>query len=210
MTILLMAIRVVVDVNLLTPAVRYIAGGFSAPLAEVHSGIAAYGIASLVGFALFSIATPHLGRKKFYLLSLCGFALTSVLCNMATTTGMLTIFRVLEGLAAGGLLAAAFSTLLAMFGAGRRLAVDFAFGFGCLLAGPIFGPTIGGYLTDNFTWRWIFSLNFPLGVIAGIFALLLLPKDASPSPTRPLRNWAHIAAMTLALAWWNYFFALHF
>jgi len=107
----------------------------------------------------------RLGRRNYFLLSIDVFTLASALCGMATSLGALIAFRVLQGLAGGGLQPSSQSVLLDAFPPEKQGTAMTLFGIAALLA-PVVGPTLGGYITDNYGWRWIFYLNVPVGLLA--------------------------------------------
>ena len=105
------------------------------------------------------------GRRRILITCVTGFTLTSLLCGMATTLEWLIFFRVLQGLTGGGLQPLAQAVLLETFPPKTHGTAMAAFGLGIILA-PILGPTLGGWITDNYTWRWIFYLNLPVGAVS--------------------------------------------
>ncbi len=105
------------------------------------------------------------GRRNMLLACVTGFTITSVMCGMATSLESLIFFRVLQGLTGGGLQPLAQAVLLETFPPKQHGSAMAAFGLGIILA-PILGPTLGGWITDNYSWRWIFYLNLPVGVIS--------------------------------------------
>jgi DHA2 family multidrug resistance protein len=107
----------------------------------------------------------YIGRKKLLLTCVAGFTVTSLFCGLATTLPALIFFRVLQGLTGGGLQPLAQAILLETFPEQKHGQAMAAFGIGILLA-PILGPTLGGWITDNYSWRWIFYLNLPVGVLS--------------------------------------------
>ena len=107
----------------------------------------------------------HIGRKRLLLACVAGFTLTSLCCGLATSLSQLIIFRILQGLTGGGLQPLAQAILLETFPKERHGHAMAAFGIGILLA-PILGPTLGGWITDNYSWRWIFYLNLPVGILS--------------------------------------------
>jgi DHA2 family multidrug resistance protein len=119
----------------------------------------------------------RLGRRNYFLLSIAVFTLASALCGAAPTLGALIAFRVLQGLAGGGLQPSSQGILLDAFPREQQGAAQTIFGVAALLA-PVVGPTLGGYITDNYGWRWIFYLNLPVG----LGALLLCYRVVSDPP----------------------------
>jgi DHA2 family multidrug resistance protein len=113
------------------------------------------------------------GRKRFYLTCVFAFTIASLCCGLSTSLGMLITFRVLQGLAGGGLAPSALSMLRDSFPE-RRSGMVFALYGVVIVAAPALGPTLGGYLTDSFSWHWVFLINVPVGVIAFISSWILL------------------------------------
>ncbi len=107
----------------------------------------------------------RLGRRNYFLLSIAVFTIASMLCGLATSLGALIAFRVLQGLAGGGLQPSSQGVLLDAFPPEKQGTAQTVFGIAALLA-PVVGPTLGGYITDNYGWRWIFLINVPVGLLA--------------------------------------------
>jgi DHA2 family multidrug resistance protein len=116
------------------------------------------------------------GRKNYFIFSLVGFTAASLLCGVSANLGMLIFARVLQGLAGGGLLAKAQSLIFEAFSHEERPMAQALFGLG-VIAGPAIGPVLGGWLTDNMGWRWIFFINLPVGIFAVLMCFLFLPRD---------------------------------
>ena len=108
--------------------------------------------------------SAHLGRRNYFLLSIAVFTIASGLCGMATSLEQLILFRVIQGLAGGGLQPSSQGILLDSFPPEKQGTAMTMFGVAALLA-PVVGPTLGGYLTVHYNWRWIFFINIPIGVL---------------------------------------------
>src|SRR5205807_3267125 len=109
--------------------------------------------------------SAHFGRRNYFLLSIVVFTIASGLCGMAANLPQLILFRVLQGLAGGGLQPSSQGILLDAFPPEKQGAAQTMFGVAALLA-PVVGPTLGGYLTVQYDWRWIFYINVPVGALA--------------------------------------------
>jgi DHA2 family multidrug resistance protein len=107
----------------------------------------------------------QMGRKRLLLTCVAGFTATSLCCGLATSLSQLIMFRVLQGLTGAGWQPLAQAILLETFPKQRHGHAMAAFGIGILLT-PILGPTLGGWITDNYSWRWVFYLNQPVGVLS--------------------------------------------
>ena len=155
----------VLDTTIANVALRYIAGGLSAPSTDSEWIITSYLAANAIVLPMSGWLSVRLGRRRYFLLSITVFTLASVLCGMATSLNMLIAARVLQGLAGGGLQPSSQGVLLDAFPPEKQGSAMTLFGIAALLA-PVVGPTLGGYITDNYGWRWIFFINIPAGLLA--------------------------------------------
>ena len=155
----------VLDTTIANVALRHIAGGLSAPVTDGEWVITSYLAANAIILPISGWLSVRLGRRTYFLLSIAVFTFASALCGMATSLNALIASRVLQGLAGGGLQPSSQGVLLDAFPRERQGTAMTAFGVAALLA-PVVGPTLGGYITDNYGWRWIFYLNVPVGLLA--------------------------------------------
>jgi len=155
----------VLDTTIANVALRYIAGGLSAPVTDSEWVITSYLAANAIILPISGWLGTRLGRRNYFLSSIAVFTLASALCGMATSLDQLIAFRVLQGLAGGGLQPSSQGILLDAFPQEKQGSAMTLFGIAALLA-PVVGPTLGGYITDNYGWRWIFYLNVPVGMLA--------------------------------------------
>jgi DHA2 family multidrug resistance protein len=167
----------VLDTTIANVALRYIAGGLSAPSSDSEWVITSYLAANAIILPISGWLASRLGRRRYFLLSIAVFTIASALCGAAPTLGALIAFRVLHGLAGGGLQPSSQGILLDAFPREKQGAAQTLFGIAALLA-PVVGPTLGGYITDNYGWRWIFYLNLPVGA----FALLVCSMVVTDPP----------------------------
>jgi DHA2 family multidrug resistance protein len=158
----------VLDTTIANVALRYIAGGLSAPQSQGEWVITSYLAANAIILPMSGWLAARLGRRNYFLLSIAVFTLASALCGAAPSLGALIAFRVLQGLAGGGLQPSSQGILLDAFPPEKHGAAMSIFAIAALLA-PVVGPTLGGYITDNYGWRWIFYLNIPVGLGAWLF-----------------------------------------
>jgi DHA2 family multidrug resistance protein len=163
----------VLDTTIANVALRYIAGGLSAPNTDSEWVITSYLAANAIILPISGWLARRLGRRNYFLLSIAVFTLASALCGMAGSLGALIACRVLQGLAGGGLQPSSQGVLLDAFPPEKQGAAQTLFGIAALLA-PVVGPTLGGYITDNYGWRWIFYLNIPVGIFALIMCSMLV------------------------------------
>ncbi len=155
----------VLDTTIANVALRYIAGGLSAPATDSEWVITSYLAANAIILPISGWLGTRLGRRNYFLLSIAIFTLASALCGMAPNLDALIAFRVLQGLAGGGLQPSSQAILLDSFPKEKHGTAMTLFGIAALLA-PVVGPTLGGYITDNYGWEWIFYLNVPVGLAA--------------------------------------------
>ncbi|HUB95232.1 MAG TPA: DHA2 family efflux MFS transporter permease subunit, partial [Stellaceae bacterium] len=146
-------------------ALRYIAGGLSATVDDGEWVITSYLAANAIILPITGWLSAHLGRRNYFLLSIAIFTLSSALCGMAGSLGELILFRVIQGLAGGGLQPSSQGVLLDAFPPEKQGAAMTLFGLAALIA-PVIGPTLGGWLTDAYNWRWVFLINVPIGILA--------------------------------------------
>jgi DHA2 family multidrug resistance protein len=155
----------VLDTTIANVALRHIAGGLSAAVTDGEWVITSYLAANAVVLPISGWLSIRLGRRNYFLLSILVFTIASALCGMATSLNMLIFSRILQGLAGGGLQPSSQGVLLDAFPKEKQGAAQTVFGIAALLA-PVIGPTLGGYITDNYGWRWVFYINVPVGLLA--------------------------------------------
>jgi MFS transporter, DHA2 family, multidrug resistance protein len=155
----------ILDTTVVNVSVPHIAGNMGATVEEGTWVVTSYLVSNAIILPMSGWLANRFGRRRILLTCVTGFTLTSLLCGMATSLEWLIFFRVLQGLTGGGLQPLAQAVLLETFPPKRHGTAMAAFGLGIILA-PILGPTLGGWITDNYTWRWIFYLNLPVGVIS--------------------------------------------
>ena len=166
----------VLDTTIAVVALRYIAGGLSATVDDGEWVLTSYLAANAIILPITGWLSAHLGRRNYFLLSIAVFTLSSGLCGIAGSLGQLILFRVIQGLAGGGLQPSSQAVLLDAFPPEKQGAAMTLFGFAALIA-PVVGPTLGGWITDSYSWRWVFLINVPVGLVAlaGCWAMLRDP-----------------------------------
>jgi len=180
----------VLDTTIALVALRYIAGGLSATVEDGEWVITSYLAANAIILPMTGWLSLHLGRRNYFLMSIAVFTVSSALCGLAGSLGQLILFRVIQGLAGGGLQPSSQGVLIDAFPREKQGVAMTLFGLAALLA-PILGPTLGGWLTDQYQWRWVFWINVPIGLLAfvGCYALLrdpdYLTKERAESRKKP-------------------------
>jgi DHA2 family multidrug resistance protein len=155
----------VLDTTIAVVALRHIAGGLSATVDDGEWVLTSYLAANAIILPITGWLSAHLGRRTYFLLSIGVFTLASGLCGIATSLDQLILFRVIQGLAGGGLQPSSQGVLLDAFPPEKQGTAMTLFGLAALLA-PVVGPTLGGWLTDQYSWRWVFLINVPVGLLA--------------------------------------------
>ena len=179
--VVLGAIMSIVDVTVVSVALPTFQQKFDASYATVAWTMTAYTLALATVIPITGWAADRFGTKRLYLISLALFVGGSVLCSLAWDIGPLIVFRALQGLGGGMLMPLGMTIMTRAAGPHRVGRVMAVLGVPMLL-GPIGGPILGGWLIQAATWHWIFLINVPIGVVAFLTALRVLPKDR-PEPS---------------------------
>jgi len=199
----------VVDTTIANVALRYIAGGLSAAQTDSEWVITSYLAANAVILPISGWLSAHLGRRNYFLLSILVFTLASALCGMAASLEQIILFRVLQGLAGGGLQPSSQGVLLDSFPPEKQGAAMTMFGIAALI-GPIVGPTLGGWLVVSYDWRYIFFINVPVGLLALAAAYFLvddpdyLKKERAELRRKPLNfDYIGLGLLSLVMSCWE-------
>jgi MFS transporter, DHA2 family, multidrug resistance protein len=199
----------VLDTTIANVALRYIAGGLSASNVDSEWVITTYLAANAIILPISGWLSAHLGRRNYFLISIAIFTLASALCGMATSLSQIILFRVIQGLAGGGLQPSSQGILLDRFPPERQGAAMTMFGIAALVA-PIVGPTLGGWLCVNYNWRWIFYINIPVGLVALVVNYLLvedpeyLNEERAELRGQPLNfDYIGLGLLALVLSCWE-------
>jgi MFS transporter, DHA2 family, multidrug resistance protein len=167
------------DTTIANVALPYIAGGLGVSEDEASWVITTYLVANAVSLTASSYLAQRLGRKSFFLTCLALFTASSVLCGFAPNLQALLLFRVLQGLAGGGMVPASQSILADSFPPEKRGQAFALFGIAVVVA-PVIGPTLGGWISDNWSWQWCFEINGPIGLLAlALLAVALREPEAT-------------------------------
>jgi DHA2 family multidrug resistance protein len=164
-TVTLATFMEVLDTSIANVALPHIAGGLSASVDESTWVLTSYLVANAMVLPLSAWASAMLGRKKFYMTCVALFTMSSFMCGVAPTLAMLILFRIVQGAGGGGLQPSEQAILADTFPP-EKFGMAFAIYGMAVVAAPIIGPTLGGYIVDHFNWRWIFFINVPVGIIS--------------------------------------------
>jgi DHA2 family multidrug resistance protein len=178
----------VLDTTIANVALPYIAGGLGVSEDEASWVVTTYLVANAASLTASSFLTQRFGRKTFFVTCLAAFTLSSVLCAYAWNLQAMLLFRIVQGLGGGGMVPVAQSILADAFPPEKRGQGFALFGVAVVVA-PVVGPTLGGWLADNYSWRWAFLINAPVGLITmGLIALVLREPAAAAAQRRRERQ----------------------
>ncbi len=195
--VLLGAIMSILDTTVVNVAIDHLAVAFHSPLTTIQWVITGYTLALAAVIPVTGWAADRFGTKRIYLSSLVLFTLGSVLSGLAWSDASLILFRVLQGIGGGMIMPSVMTIMTKKAGPHRMGRVMGVLGVPMLLA-PIMGPILGGWLVDDVSWRWIFFINLPIGIVAFILGLIVLEPDQS-QPAHRL-DWLGMLLLSPGLA----------
>lgn len=175
-TVTLASVLELLDTSIVNVAVPHMMGSLGATLDQIAWVSTGYVVANVIILPISGFLSNLLGRRNYFSLSVIVFTLSSFACGNASSLESLVFWRIIQGLGGGGLLSTAQATLYEVFPpeeAGSAMAI---FGMG-IMVGPTLGPTLGGFLTDTYSWPWIFYINLPLGALTLILTLAYVPDS---------------------------------
>jgi DHA2 family multidrug resistance protein len=164
------------DTTIANVALPQMKGSVSASSDQITWVLTSYIIAAAIMTPLSGWLSQRLGRKLVFLVSIAGFTVASMLCGIANSLPEIVIFRLLQGLCGAALIPLSQAVLLDIYPPSQVGQVMAIWGAGALL-GPICGPVIGGWLTDNFSWNWVFFINLPIGILAFLAVFIFMARD---------------------------------
>jgi len=175
LTVILPTLLEVIDTSVVNVSLDHIRGSLSAGLDEATWAITAYLVANAIIIPLTGWLSRLFGRKRYLMFSVSLFTFSSFMCGSATTLSGLVFYRVLQGIGGGGLQPLSQAILFESFPPAQYGLAMSIFGVG-ILFGPIVGPVLGGWITDNWSWNWIFYINIPIGIVS-LIMLMFFIKD---------------------------------
>jgi MFS transporter, DHA2 family, multidrug resistance protein len=181
----------VLDTTIANVALPYIAGGLGVSEDEASWVVTTYLVANAVALTASSFLAKTFGRKPFFIVCLALFTVSSVLCGFAGNLDWLLLFRIFQGLGGGGMVPVAQSILADSFPPEKRGQAFALFGIAVVVA-PVVGPTLGGWLADNWSWQWCFIINGPVGVMAVVLVNILFHEPATAAEERRRRKQAGV------------------
>ena len=176
-TVMLAVFMEVLDTSVANVALPHIAGNLSAGVDESTWVLTSYLVSNAIVLPLTGWFSTLFGRKRFYMTCVAIFTISSMLCGFAPSLAWLVFFRILQGAGGGALQPISQAILLESFPKEKQGMAMAMFGVGVVMA-PVIGPTLGGWLTDSYSWRWIFLINIPVGIVSLILTFLLIADPA--------------------------------
>ncbi len=195
--VLLGAVMSILDTTVVNVAIDHLAVAFRSSLTTIQWVVTGYTLALAAVIPLTGWAADRFGTKRIYMTSLVLFTCGSVASGLSWSAGSLILFRVLQGIGGGMVMPAVMTIMTKKAGPHRMGRVMGVLGVPMLLA-PILGPILGGWLVDDASWRWIFFINVPIGIVAFILALIVLDRD-QPQPGHRL-DWLGLVLLSPGLA----------
>ncbi|ADE11544.1 DHA2 family efflux MFS transporter permease subunit [Sideroxydans lithotrophicus] len=185
----------VLDTTIINVALPNMIGQLDATPDNISWVLTSYLIASAIIMPLTGFITDRIGQKRFLLISIAGFVVSSALCGMATSLAQMVLFRFLQGVFGASLVPLSQSIMLQIFPGEQRGKAMAIWSMGVMVA-PIMGPTLGGWLTEQISWRWTFYINLPVGILSFILAM----RHVHDTPTRERRmDWLGFASLGLGI-----------
>jgi DHA2 family multidrug resistance protein len=172
-TVMLATFLEVLDTSVANVSLPHIAGDLSAGVDESTWVLTSYLVSNAIVLPLTGWLSSLFGRKRFFMVCVAIFTVCSFLCGVAPTLGLLVLFRVLQGAGGGALQPISQAILVESFPKEKQGMAMAIYGMGVVVA-PIIGPTLGGWITDNYSWRWIFFINIPVGMASLVLTALLI------------------------------------
>lgn len=193
----LAAFMEVLDTTIANVALSNIAGSLGASSEESTWVLTSYLVSNGIVLPLSGWLSSLMGRKNFFTFCIIAFTATSFMCGISTSLPMLIVFRLLQGIAGGGLQPTQQAIIKDSFPP-EKLGMAFAITGVTTVIAPILGPTLGGYITDNFSWRWIFFMNVPIGILA-VFLVKLVVQDPPSAQKQKVDTIDYIGLSLIAL-----------
>lgn len=187
----------VLDTTIANVALSHIAGSLGATSEESTWVLTSYLVSNGIVLPLSGWLAGVMGRKNFFMVCILCFTISSLLCGLANSLGMLIFFRLVQGIAGGGLQPMQQAIIKDSFPI-QKLGTAFAITGITVVLAPIIGPMLGGYITDNFSWRWIFFINIPVGLLA-LYLVNLFVEDTPESAKKKVETIDYIGLSLIAL-----------
>jgi MFS transporter, DHA2 family, multidrug resistance protein len=184
------------DTTIANVALPYIQGSVSASQDEINWVLTSYIVAAAIMTPPTGFLSGRFGVKRVFLFSIAGFTIASMLCGMAQSLVQIVLFRVLQGLCGAALVPLSQSVLLSIYPKERQGSAMAVWGI-AVMAGPVLGPVLGGWLTANYSWRYVFYINLPIGLVALLGMATFLPETKRDAAAK--LDWFGFGALSIAI-----------
>lgn len=198
LTVMLPTLIEIIDTSVVNVSLDHIRGSLSAGLDESTWTITSYLVSNAIIIPMTGWLSKLFGRKRYLIISITLFTVSSFLCGSAWNLQSLVFFRILQGIGGGALQPLSQSILLETFPPRQHGIAMAAFGVG-IMFGPIIGPLLGGWITDNWSWHWIFFINVPIGIISVLLAMLFITDPPYMQRARMKIDYWGLALLTTGL-----------
>ena len=182
------AVLELIDTTIVNVSLREISGSIGATTTEIAWVTTSYAISNVIIIPLTSMLSDLFGRKVYFTASVIIFTFASLMCGFSNSLWTLVLWRFIQGLGGGGLLSTAQTIIIGAFPPEKISTANAIFGMGIIM-GPTFGPTLGGYITDNISWNWIFFVNVPIGILAMILSWTYITDRIGAVKPRKIDWW---------------------
>jgi len=184
------------DTTVANVALPYMQGSLSASLDQINWVLTSYIVASAIMTAPIGWMSDRFGRKKLFTICVAGFTIASLFCAMSQNIDEMVLARLLQGAFGAALVPLSQSVMLDAYPPEQRGQAMAIWGMGVML-GPIMGPTLGGFLTDQYSWHWVFLINLPVGILTVIGLILFM--DETELQTKMRFDWFGFAALAIGI-----------
>jgi DHA2 family multidrug resistance protein len=195
-TVIMASLLELIDTTIVNVAIPHIQGNLGATLEDVAWVVTGYAVANVIILPMSGWLGGRFGRKNYFLTSIIVFTIASFLCGNAHSLDELVVFRIIQGIAGGGLISTGQTILLETWPREQIGTATALFGLGAVV-GPTVGPTIGGWITENYAWPWIFYVNIPVGALA-IFLTYTFVRETPKEAKKPV-DWWGIGLLAVAV-----------
>jgi DHA2 family multidrug resistance protein len=194
--VVLAVIMQALDTTIANVALPYMQGSISASSDQINWVLTSYIVAAAIMTPPSAFLARRFGRKRVLLWAIIGFVVSSILCGLAQSLEEIILFRLLQGLAGAALVPLSQGILLDIYSLKERGSAMALFGVS-VMVGPVLGPMLGGWLTDNFSWRWVFFINLPSGLLA--LAGIVYYVSETPTDTETRLDWLGFGSLSVAI-----------
>ncbi|HWC55017.1 MAG TPA: DHA2 family efflux MFS transporter permease subunit, partial [Chitinophagaceae bacterium] len=196
-TVVSAALLQLIDTSIVNVSLTQMMGNLGATFEEIGWVITGYAVSNVIMITLSGWMSARFGRKYYFAGSIILFTVASVFCGTATSVWELVVFRIIQGIGGGGLLSTAQAILVETFPKEELGLATAIYGVG-VIVGPAIGPTLGGFITDNYSWQWIFFINVPFGILATILTMAYV-KEPKVKAFAPKMDWLALALLIAAI-----------